>query len=523
MNYTSQLIRSSIACILSLVAFCFTGFQAWPTVAQVVATQGSNLEEAQEFLGNYGTLYTMTITPAAEPIPAFKYRLVVPPHKTTAGNAVTHYLRSLALDSFSRSWEDAWKEYGGETVDAWQQLSTPSNEIPIDDLQKVSSSFDFYVDNYIRRATRCRYADWTLALEDMSGLEMYSLLLPGVQQSREIAVILSLRNRLAIIEGRHEDSIEHIKMIYKLGESVNENGFIVANLAAAREVSMANECMIDLIASPNSPNMYWALAELPRPILSFRKAMRLESNLSERFFPELNDVETAEYSVEQWKQLLLTTTDTVTAVRAIIGTSETANPKLQMQDELLAMAAGLVAYPSAKQRLLDAGLGEERVKAMSVSQTLLVDFKRDCDYFANEFEKTLHVPYQDSLDFADRAEGLLYPVSMSRFGAIMATMVLQPNQSIRRVGYHIQVEIDSLMVIEAIRNHATTKGEFPKSLDDLDLPVRQNLLTGKPFGYRIKDGNAVLDVQADSRSKRFVISIANQNSAAEQQAEQGSD
>ena len=120
MNYTSQLIRSSIACILSLVAFCFTGFQAWPTVAQVVATQGSNLEEAQEFLGNYGTLYTMTITPAAEPIPAFKYRLVVPPHKTTAGNAVTHYLRSLALDSFSRSWEDAWKEYGGETVDAWQ-------------------------------------------------------------------------------------------------------------------------------------------------------------------------------------------------------------------------------------------------------------------------------------------------------------------------------------------------------------------------------------------------------------------
>ena len=511
MNNTAQSCRSSIVCILSLVAFCFTNAQQTQVNAQVVATQGESLEEPQGFLGDRGIRYTMTITPAVEAKPAFKHRLFVPRYKTVPGNAVTHYLRPFGDGSLSDPWRAAEKEFGDEALSNWFSLKTPVSDIPLESLKKVSSGFDSYVDNHIRRASKCREADWGLAVEDLKGIENINFTLPSIQQTRRIARALMLRNRLAVIEGRYEDSVENIGMIYKLGENVNEQGFLVSNVVAAAQVGMANECMIDLVSSPSSPNMYWALAELPRPILSFRKSFRLEANFPERFLPELDGIETAEYSDEEWKRRLVSVIDFTTQVGAATSLGSVVGSQSR-QNELLAFAVGLAGYSGAKQRLLDAGMNAERVAAMSAAQVLLIDFKRDLNCFANEFEKALYVPYQDSIEFNDRAEKLV--ATPFRMGAVFIQMLWPSTEQVRETGERVQAGTDSLMVIESIRHHVATTGDFPATLGDLELSVVDNAFTGKPFGYRVRDGKAVLDVEAGGWPKQYVISIATQEPEA---------
>ena len=74
-----------------------------------------------------------------------------------------------------------------------------------------------------------------------------------------------------------------------------------------------------------------------------------------------------------------------------------------------------------------------------------------------------------------------------------------------------EAQINLLMAIESLRNHAAIHGKFPQSLTELDLPVRTNPITGKPFNYSLEAGKAVLtcDFQGDNGIHRYEISIKN--------------
>jgi len=232
-------------------------------------------------------VYKMTISPAAEVVPAFKYRLTVRDIDKIPGNAITHYLRSLGENSLNGITDHFSKTYGNEDDgwSTWSSTETPIDKVPLDKLRKASSVCDGYVGSHLKRASMCRDAEWGLAEETLSGRETLDFLLPSVQQTRSMARLLMLRNRLAVIDGRFEDSIEHLRMTYQLGQDVSEMKFLVSKLVGIAEVGMANEGILHLIAAEGSPNMYWALAELPQPIVSIRDSIRLEASFGPRYFP----------------------------------------------------------------------------------------------------------------------------------------------------------------------------------------------------------------------------------------------
>lgn len=457
-----------------------------------------------------GTVYKLTVTPARESVPAFKYRLTVEPHKTIAGNAITHYLRSLGESSLNHPWETAQKEFGMEVHD-WYHLETKVEDIPLDKLKTAAGYFDGYVDNHLRRATLCRDADWGLAEEDLRGRETIYFLLPSVQQTRSMARALLLRNRLAVIEGRYEDSIDHLRMTYKLGQNVSKMRVLVAGLVGIAEVGMANEGMIDLIAAKDSPNMYWALAELPRPIISIRESLRLESSFAFRFFPELMDVETAEFSKDKWSVLL---TDVVGSLQNLnIYDPPTSPDKNSLQTKFLAAGIALAGYPSAKKRLLESGMDPATIKKMPVAQTLLIDAARDCRLLTNEIEKAYYVPYENVGEFNTKTEDMLRSQAPTRLGAKIVQTFSPALAQVRQAELRVQAQINILMAIESIRNHVATTGKLPASFDELKLPVRSNPFTGKPISYELKGDMAVVSRKSKGNPlfpQRFEISIAPQ-------------
>ena len=454
-------------------------------------------------------VYRMTVTPAAEPVPALKYRMTIEPYKTIPGNAITHYLRSLGENSLNSPWDGAKRDFGMDVHD-WYGLKTKVEDIPVDKLRVAASYFDSYVDSHLRRATMCRESDWGIAMEDLRGEEVVTFLLPSIQQTRSMARALALRNRLAVIDRRFDDSIDHLRMTYQLGQNVSGMPSLVANLVGIAEVGIANEGMVDLISAKGSPNMYWALAELPQPIISIRDSIRLEVSTGLRYFPGLLDVETAEHSPEQWSKMLAEMVNSFGDLSGYTrGPSYSAgNSNGPIASALVASGIGLAAYPGAKKRLIESGLAKGTVEKMAVAQVILIDAARDYRRVSQDVEKTYYVPNSQGRELLNQINNGMRQPTPSRPGLMLANIVLPAFAQVRAAEIRVQTQINALMVVEAIREHASTNGKLPGKLSEMKLPVRMNLNTDEPFPYRVEGDTAIIDIDHGNYRQRFEIKLS---------------
>ena len=472
--------------------------------ADVTVIEGNSISPpGASPVGPFGTIYKLEVTPAKEASPAFKFRFTVPPHETIAGNAITHYLRSLGERGLTRPWEYAEEETDQE-VHQWYDPSTKSADIPLDKLRLCSQAFDGLVNNHMKRATLCREVEWGLGIEDLRGMETIGFLLPSVQNTRSMARAMMLQNRLAVIEKRYDDSIDRLRMTYQLGQNVNEMGILVSSLVGIAEVGMANRGAMLLMGAEDSPNLYWALAELPVPLIDTRRAMQLDTSMGKRLFPEIMDIENANFSDKEWKRLLTKYAGEFSSISAMTsGSTSNSNP---IDPTAITFLGSLAGYSNAKSRLIDRGYDKEKVSKMCVAQVILTDAALDLEYFSEQSEKSWYVPYPKSQEMNNAFEAeIRAEEGKMRLGAIVAGMITPAISQVRFASARSQAEVNLLMAIESLRNHAAVHGKFPKSLDELDLPVRHNPITGEAFNYSLEAGKAVLTFDHQRKQGRKPI------------------
>lgn len=453
-------------------------------------------------------VYKMAISPAAEPVPALQYRLTVQSYETIPANAITHYLRSYGENSLNAPWKAASEKY--EDVHQWYSNDIAIKNLPLDKVRDVSAMFDTYVNSHIARATICRFVDWGLAEEDLNGFEAIEFLLPSVQQTRSISRALSLRTRLAIAEGRYDDAIDHMRMNYRLAENVGEMKFLVASLVGIAEVGMANQTMADFVAANDSPNMYWALAELPRPIIDLRSALRLEMSFGLRLIPELLDVETAQHTQQEWASILQRTSESTSKIATMYSREKAKINPLQMA------AIGLASYPAARQRLIDAGMNDGKVAQMPVAQVLLIDMAREYRRYANEFEKSAYVPFPESRSVSAEAERQLQKASGKlELGALLANALLPAVSAVRQAQVRVEWHRNALQTIEAVRMHVAETGKLPRSLRDITcVPLLADPYTGQDMRYSCDGTMATIELpfgNAPGYAVRFELQVAEDN------------
>jgi hypothetical protein len=436
------------------------------------------------------TVFRMTVTPAAEPSPALRYRLWLKPDELKPGNSVVYYLRAFPEGGIERIWKDTRQEFG-EAVDEWYTSNMPIEELPLDKVRRVSGRFDDRIEQMILPGTMCRDADWGWDAVGLRGPEAISYLLPHVQAMRGISRVLALRTRLAIAEDRYEDAIETIRMNLRLGYDTGQELFLVSSLVGIAIEGIANRTVVDLIAAPESPNLYWALAEVPAPLVDCRDAVRSEMGLGLRIFPALMDAESAEHSPAEWAKLF----------REIIqdfGSLSDGNPFLE-NDSVRGFAAtglSLVAYPEARQRLIAGGMAADEVEAMPVGQVIAIDAAREYRRVADELEKWWYVSFADAEKTHTHAEAAAFEGATAfNFGKMIANLLLPAIHAARNAQMRTEWQRNALLTLEALRMHAAVEGAFPESLESIQVvPVPRNPVTGQPYVYRLEDGVAVLEL-----------------------------
>lgn len=455
----------------------------------------------------------LTVTPAAAPMPAFKYRLVTPDLDLHPGNAAPFYYR--AFIELSGPLQRTRKDFGEDEFDSWIRI--PLGELPLDKVRKAESQLSWIIDQHIVQATSLRNCDWQLNVESLRGPDTISFLLPEFQESRQLGRLLLLRTRLQIAERRYQDAIDTMRMNYRLAVDTANVPLFVCGLVGIAEAELANGALRELIAQPDSPNMYWALAELPQPLVELGPAMRFEMGIGPRIFPFIHHAESTERAPEEWNRLYRE------AVQDFAKVGDTRFGQLSPHAAgVVGTGYALVGYPHAKRWLIEQGFDREHVEQMAVGQVIAIYSERIYQQFADELETLWYMPFWESRIRQAQAYKQLQnasPLGGSENREILpiADSLLPALVSARGAQVRLEREIAAMQVIEALRMYAAAHdGKLPESLDDIhEVPVPMNPATGKSFEYRLDEETAIIALPPSDglypSNRRFEIRIADQS------------
>ena len=296
--------------------------------------------------------------------PALRYQLLPPFLERRPGNAAVWWNRLPA--ERTGLFNLLFKEGG-----LWEKIEK-GMEIPIGDPQEKAlrgkeSEIEgavgtLYAD--MARAARFESCDWQLPLREGNFI---AIPLPDAQQMRTWARLLVAKAHLEIAEGKYDEAVATLQTGFALGRHVAQGQTIVNGLIGSAIAWQMMKQVEQFIQQPDAPNLYWALATLPRPLIDYRPGYEAESNLLFLQFPELKDLEKKDLSADQWRDLFCKLAHDVEQLRKLFGL-----PDVRPTDWTIVAANIIRAYPRAKQYLSEHGRPKAKVEAMPVDQVVLL-------------------------------------------------------------------------------------------------------------------------------------------------------
>jgi hypothetical protein len=346
----------------------------------------------------------------------------------------------------------------------------------------------------LRRAARSEYCDWQLHFRHES---FYTVTLAELNDARRYARLLHARAKLFIAARKFDKALEALRIGYALGRHVSEGGTFIHLVLGVSICRLMTETVLDLIQQPNSPNLYWAIAELPQPLLDWQRAANVELSAVYVHFPVLQRVEQEEGDERYWRRELL---QTIARFDQLVRTSEAGS-----DPTLKALLAALAEYPYASQRFLQRGFTDQELTRMPVGRLILLDAKLCYDEISQAYMKSLYLPFPH----AARAWAGFWHRYRPRDSKALpfASTLLPPAEGAYTALTLCDREIAVLRLIEALRSYtAEHNGALPDTLSDLTLYVPPDPVTDRSFQYTLVDGKAVIK-GPPLRGKRLHIEL----------------
>ncbi|HLW64838.1 MAG TPA: hypothetical protein VKS79_05915 [Gemmataceae bacterium] len=410
---------------------------------------------------------TVTISPAPAPVPTLKYRLYPSTTERKDGNAAPIYER------FAHERSDARKKELRDKPAEWNQL--PLDKLPMADVKKLLDSYQYNF-KQLDLGARRKTVDWNYTLD--AG-DIIGLLLPDMQEMRLQAALLVLKARFEIAEHRYGDAVRTLETAYSFSEQLAPNPFLVCSLVAIATAGMTADATLDLIEQPDAPNLYWALAPLPRPLVDMRRAMETEMVVLEMEFPDLARLDQP-LAPEYWDKVLARLRFHKDRIDDRQGPKE----GTKASD----LAANSPDLPIARKYLTEV-VHLADVDKMQPAKALLLYLSHYYHEIRDDIFKASYLPYPQARPLDVLAEQRLKTGLHDTEAGRLARMLMAAVLKVRLAEVRLERRLAMLRVIEALRMHAASTGQLPDKLSDVKIvPVPDDPGTGKPFEYS-RDGD----------------------------------
>jgi hypothetical protein len=419
----------------------------------------------------------LLLTPAKPPTPALRYQLLPDARLTISGDAAPIYKQVIELLE-KKHYRDTI-----EQVDAWKEQ--PLNRLPKEEIRKL---LDNYQDVFalLDKAARQERCEW--GFRERVKKKGFSTTLPEVDAMRDCARLLALRARLAIAEERFDAAILALRTGVALGRQVGETETLISYLVGVAIAAEMLKQLDTLIAQPAAPNLYYALTDLPVPLVSIRKAMQGERLGVYATFPELaaaaTDLQAGNIDAEKLEASL----------KILSDFSDRQGTKVD-RTVLAFMIRG--RHETAKKALIAEGRPREKVEAMPHLQVALLHALLEYDGIYDELLLCHDLPYPKFSECVRPIEKRLRPdrPSDAKAAAIpFASLVIPATARATFAGARADRKIALLRCLEALRYYAATHdGKLPPALADVkEVPIPLDPVTGKSFAYQLDGDTATL-------------------------------
>lgn len=427
----------------------------------------------------------MTLHPTAAPVPLSKVSLYPEYADLNPGNRVQGLLKVfMEQDNFFRL----------VNSDEWQKtLELPLSEFPANAREKYSVASGMAYDKkytrflgYLDKGARFKSIEWNEYFEIRN--DGFNWLLPEVQKIRALSSACRMRLRAETKAGEFAKAAITVKTLMGMAQALEQHPCLIGHLVGVAIAMQAVQGLEEMIQQPSCPNLFWALSDMPQPLMSLRMAVG-----GERLFVQ-----------SQFHEYLRT--DRVLSEKELNTFLEDINEMLKMESQRGGVVDGLfknaklrfalVAVDTermakARKRLQDEGSPADIVKAMPDLQVAILDDFRLYEIRRDDFFKAYHMPYSIAAPILKKSEDQIG--GAKRKGEIMGPAFLPALWKVKQAQARLDQRIALLRVAEAIRLYAhENDGKLPASLDDISLPMPIDQYNGKPFNYEVKNGVATV-------------------------------
>jgi hypothetical protein len=462
-----------------LAAASVSPLRAEPPASEPATASESTMEE------NGDQTFRLTVSPAAEPRPALRYRFLVPPVDQIHANAATFYYKAMVDDP---DWLARWD--ADEQVQSWREM--PLDKLPIAEIKRrIGPAESNEFNAALKGGARADYCAWEDPIRE-SGVVT---LLPQAQKLRSLGRALAIFTRLQIAERRYQDAIGTLTLSYALSRHLGHAPSLVQNLVGMAIENLASEQARALIAGSDSPNLYWALTELAGQPVELRQALSYETRVWEFTIHKLTDLDQRTLSPREALDLFkeLYAAELLMAVGPAPRHAEWG-----IETELAALSSALAIEPEARAYLLANGVTAADIDAMPILQRAMLYRWRQFAEVRDNLFKWFLLPDDENSERATRLKAIDALVGNVEAGAPFAE-ALAPIPNVYNARLHHLREINLLRAIEALRIHASQHGAWPQSLADVTIvPVPADPMTEKPFDYSLAAGVATLSAPRSS-------------------------
>jgi hypothetical protein len=401
------------------------------------------------------TLIRLRVQPMPAPEPALRYMLLPELKEMSPGNPIQNYLK-CALDEYRFVFDKGQFERR-ETL-----LAMPLAEVELEELHDFGKSALAQVD----RAARLDNPDWQILLKIKA--DGIKTLLPDLLQIRGLTRALQQRFRSEVAISRFDEAIRTAKTMFAMSRHLDAHPTLIGNLVGIETANLAIAALDEMLAQPGCPNLYWALTNLPAPLVTFESGRAGERLMVSTVFDGLNSE--APMSAAELKKF-------IDSLDVLLGDGDAAKANARVRAWIDERARDQARIAAASARLIKSGIPEKAVRSFSTDQLILLDEKRECDVRFDDVTKILGFP-------AWQVELLAENAKPSKEPALFADALVSEEYAVRRSQGRLEQRIALVIHVEALRMYAAEhNGAFPSRLADISVPLPADPFRGKAFRY----------------------------------------
>ena len=202
----------------------------------------------------------LTLHPAKAPEPQDKYSLLPKPEELNNADAVPLYEK--ALQSLPNNLDM-------DQIDKWRKI--PTDKLPRRQVKSILQQCDSTL-QFLEEASMCKKCDWPYVEEH----ELDNLV-QKLRKYRILPLLLDLQVSLQIADKQYDEAIKSIQTCIAMSQNFGKSPNLIQGMVGVGFGQFICRQLEQFVQQSDGPNLYWALRELPHPLVDLTEQAMVDS------------------------------------------------------------------------------------------------------------------------------------------------------------------------------------------------------------------------------------------------------